>query len=215
MAAAATGATTRPAKGATKGARTRRRIVELAAPVFNQRGYAGASMRAVLEATGLEKGGLYNHFGSKDDLAIEAFDYAVSLVADRFVAARASTDDPVAQLQAIVHAFAAMVREPPVPGGCPIVNTAVESDDTHPALRERARKAMDDWHRLVGAIVKEGKQRGVIDAHTDPYALATLMTASLEGALILSRLFGDTAHMRRTVEHLDRHLESLRRRRRR
>src|SRR5207247_2001481 len=46
----------------TKGLQTRQRIVEMAAPVFNRQGYVGASMRDLISATGLEKGGIYNHF---------------------------------------------------------------------------------------------------------------------------------------------------------
>jgi TetR/AcrR family transcriptional repressor of nem operon len=51
----------------TKGERTRARIVATAAPLFNQRGYVGASMADLMAATGLEKGGIYRHFESKDD----------------------------------------------------------------------------------------------------------------------------------------------------
>src|SRR5436190_4666477 len=51
-----------PLAGARKGELTRRRIVERAAPVFNQRGYAGTSLSELVAATGLEKGGIYNHF---------------------------------------------------------------------------------------------------------------------------------------------------------
>ena len=53
-----------------KGSATKQRIVEAAAPVFNQRGYWGASMADLMAATGLEKGGIYNHFGSKEALAL-------------------------------------------------------------------------------------------------------------------------------------------------
>ena len=63
--------------------RTRQRIVELAAPVFNRQGYVGASMRDLIDATGLEKGGIYNHFGSKEQLALEAYDFAMSRVTER------------------------------------------------------------------------------------------------------------------------------------
>src|SRR2546429_8094056 len=69
-----------------KGEATRRLILERAAPVFNQRGYAGASMSELVEATGIEKGGIYNHFGSKEDLAVEAFDYSISLIVDGYAA---------------------------------------------------------------------------------------------------------------------------------
>ena len=84
---------------ATKGAATRQRIVELAAPVFNQRGYVGASMRDLVDATGLEKGGIYNHFGSKEQLALEAYDHAMSLVTSglaRVAEARARRDPAAA-----------------------------------------------------------------------------------------------------------------------
>jgi TetR/AcrR family transcriptional repressor of nem operon len=59
-----------------RGEATRRRIVEQSAAVFNRRGYAGTSMSELMAATGLEKGGLYRHFASKEDLAAAAFDYA-------------------------------------------------------------------------------------------------------------------------------------------
>ena len=59
----------------TKGEQTRRRIVEAAAPVFNKRGYEGASLSELMAATGLKKGGIYRHFASKEELAAEAFDY--------------------------------------------------------------------------------------------------------------------------------------------
>ena len=60
----------------SKGELTRQRIIEEAAPIFNQRGFAGCSMQDVLDATGLEKGGVYRHFASKEELAAEAFQYA-------------------------------------------------------------------------------------------------------------------------------------------
>ena len=50
--------------------------------MFNRQGYVGASMRDLVDATGLEKGGIYNHFGSKEQLALEAYDYAMTLVTD-------------------------------------------------------------------------------------------------------------------------------------
>jgi AcrR family transcriptional regulator len=194
----------------TKGERTRRRIVERCAPIFNQRGYAGASMRDLVAASGLEKGGLYNHFGSKEALALAAFDHSVSVMGERLAAARASADDAVEQLRAVVRAFAGWARRPGIAGGCPIMNTAIEADDTNPELRAHARDAMTRWHRLIGAIVKDGVAAGQVRAGTDPYALATIVTSTLEGALMLTRLHDDPSHMDRAVAHLDAHLETLR-----
>src|SRR6266478_9974761 len=60
----------------TKGQQTRRDIVEKAAPLFNKKGFEGTSLSDLMHATGLQKGGIYRHFSSKEELATEVFDYA-------------------------------------------------------------------------------------------------------------------------------------------
>src|ERR1700755_2682335 len=59
-----------------KGEETRQRIIAAAAPIFNKQGYAGCALSDIMAATGLEKGGIYRHFESKEEIAAEAFDYA-------------------------------------------------------------------------------------------------------------------------------------------
>jgi AcrR family transcriptional regulator len=195
----------------TKGAQTRQRIVELAAPVFNQRGYVGASMRDLIDATGLEKGGIYNHFGSKEQLALEAYDFAMSQVTGALQRSQENAHDSVERLQKMIRGFATSARRPVIEGGCPIMNTAIEADDMHPELRARARHSMTLWHRLIGRIVKDGIAEGTFARGTDSYSLASLITASLEGGLMLSRLYDDPKHIDHVVDHLVDHVAGLRR----
>jgi len=197
-------------KTTTKGERTRQRIVELAAPVFNRQGFAGASMRDLIDATGLEKGGIYNHFGSKEQLALEAYDYAMTAVTECLARSQDDATDAPDRMVRMIRAFALHARRPAIAGGCPIMNTAIECDDTHPELRARARESMTLWHRLVGRIVKDGKAEGSLRADIDPYGLASTITASLEGALMLARLYDDPTHMDRVVAHLIDYVDALR-----
>ena len=67
----------------SKGEQTREMILARAAQLFSQRGYFGSSLADLMQATGLEKGGIYNHFSSKEQLALEAFDYAFTLLQQR------------------------------------------------------------------------------------------------------------------------------------
>jgi len=193
-----------------KGAATRQRIVELAAPVFNTRGFVGASMRDLADATGLEKGGIYNHFGSKEQLALEAYDHAMSLVTDALARSQRPTDDAIERLQAMARSFAVSARNPVIDGGCPIMNTAIEADDTHPELRDRARVSMTSWHRLIGRIVKDGVAAGTIDPDSDPYELASVLTSALEGGLMLARLYDDPTRMDHVIAHVSAYVETLR-----
>jgi hypothetical protein len=91
-----------------------------------------------------------------------------------------------------------------------MMNTAIEADDTHTELCDRARASMTLWHRLIGRIVKDGKAAGTFAEDLDPYALASTITGALEGALMLARLYGDAAHMDHVAAHLVGYAESLR-----
>jgi AcrR family transcriptional regulator len=193
----------------TRALETRARIVRDAASVFGTRGFFGTSMSDLLSATGLQKGGLYNHFGSKEQLALEAFDYAVSLITGRYVEAFAATDSQLDRLYAIVDVISALIDDPALPGGCPILNAAVESDDVLPVLRERAQEAMTSWLRLIGSTAKAAVEAGELRAEVDPRQLATVVTATLEGAVMLSKLYGDPSYMHRAVDHVTAHIRSF------
>jgi AcrR family transcriptional regulator len=192
-----------------KGERTRQMIVERAAPVFNIHGYFGASMSDLIRETQIGKGGIYNHFESKEALAVEAFDFAVELVRERFRTALAGKERAVDRLLAIVGVFRSLIDDPPLPGGCPVLNTAIEADDTNPPLRDRAKQAMDEWQDLIIRVARKGIRTGELRSETDPEALATVITATLEGAVMLSKLYSDSIHMRRAVDHLTVHIQML------
>ncbi len=167
-------------------------------------------MADISEATGLEKGGVYNHFDSKDALALEAFDYAFGLIRKRLDTAVASEPDPLRRVHAILDVYRDVARKPLVPGGCPILNTATEADDTHPALRERARRAMDYWRGLVAAAAEEACRAGRLEPGAAAM-LGTFLTAALEGGVMLSRLYRDPAHMLAVCDQLALHLVFLER----
>jgi TetR/AcrR family transcriptional regulator, transcriptional repressor for nem operon len=189
------------------GEQTRENIIRRAAELFNRQGFAGASMSDIMAATGLQKGGIYRHFESKEALAVEAFDYAVEVMSGRFRAALEAKAHALDRLRAIIAVFAEIPANPPVPGGCPVMNTVIESDDGNPVLRARARAAMDGLRKLIRRTAEDGVARGELRAGTDGEVLATVMISTLEGAVALSRLYDDPAHVARAAEHLERYLD--------
>lgn len=170
----------------SKGEITRQRIIAEAAPIFNQRGFAGCSMHDIMEATGLEKGGLYRHFSSKDELAIEAFRYSL----DAVTRVRLSDDPTIAgAIPKLLHQLHQFVHVPsPVKGGCPLMNTAIDSDDTHPELCRLAREAIQGWKARLKKILEEGIRTGEIRKDVQPEQIANVIVATLEGALMISRV---------------------------
>jgi TetR/AcrR family transcriptional repressor of nem operon len=171
----------------TKGERTRREIVRNAAPLFNTKGYEGTSLSDLMAATGLQKGGIYRHFASKEELAAEAFDYAWGKAVTGRLDGLAEVPNSVDRIKKMIANFVGR-RTGLVAGGCPLLNTAIEADDGNALLRSRAKKALQTWSGRIMGLVKEGKKTREIDARTDPRRLSQLIIGSLEGALMISRI---------------------------
>jgi TetR/AcrR family transcriptional repressor of nem operon len=170
-----------------KGEETRREIIRKAAPIFNQKGYDGAALSDLMRATGLEKGGIYRHFDSKQELAGEAFDHAWKMAIDTRFEGTQEIPNTVDRLKQIVRNFRDR-RAGLVPGGCPLLNTAIDSDDGNPQLRAKARRALSRWLDRLISIAEEGRKRGEIRSDVDSAELATLIASTLEGSSMVSRL---------------------------
>ncbi|MEM9509581.1 MAG: TetR/AcrR family transcriptional regulator [Cyanobacteria bacterium P01_E01_bin.35] len=191
----------------SKAQQTKARIIKQAAAVFNQRGYAGSSIADIMQATGLKKGGIYNHFQSKDELAVAAFDYAVGVMSQHVWSAVKTKSNAVERLQALVSSYLAYVEAPPIVGGCPILNTAIEADDIDSPLRDRAISAIDSWRGLIVRIIHKGVKKGEIPATVQPDTIATIIICTIEGAIMMSQLEKNPVHLERAIAHLQSYIQ--------
>ena len=189
----------------TKGEQTRRKIVEAAAPIFNKRGYDGSSLSDLMKATGLKKGGIYRHFSSKEELAAEAFDYTWEVAWNSRLLHVDEKANGIQKLKQLIANF--IEHRSPVPGGCPILNTAIDADDGNLVLRAHVAKALRSWLSRLQTIVDQARTRGETQPGVDPQAVATLIVASLEGALMMSRIQRNDDALRRVQAHLKRYLD--------
>lgn len=192
----------------SKAKETKEKILKQAAELFNQYGYAGSSISDIMQATQLQKGGIYNHFKSKEELALAAFDFAAQKTSRRFLIAIKSKHNAIERLQAILSVFRNYKDEPPLVGGCPILNSAIESDDANPALRDRVQKAMDAWRNMICRIINKGISSGEIRVTVEVDTVATIIISTLEGAVMMSKLYGDSIHLERVIDHLNDYIES-------
>ena len=191
-----------------KGDRTRQHIVAQAAPLFNQKGYEGCSLGQIMEAAGIEKGGIYRHFASKEKLALAAFDFAWEEVSNGRTRGLEEIEDPVLRMETFIRNFAE--QRPALRGGCPLLNTAIDTDDGNAALRARAREALAGWRTRLGSLMESAMRQGTVRAEIQPRAVASIVIGTLEGALMMSRLDGDRHALETARDHLISYITSLR-----
>lgn len=191
-----------------KGEQTKALIVQKASKLFNCQGYMASSISSIMHETGLRKGGIYNHFESKEELMLSAFSFSIDTMGHFFTEAMAGKQGCMERLLSIASVFEKLAENELLPGGCPIMNAAIEADDTDPLLREKACAAMDGLLGMVGSIVQKGIENGEVKEGVDAEYMATVFISTLEGALMLSKLYGNLEYMKRAMHHLQSFLAS-------
>jgi len=170
----------------TKGEETRQMIIERSAPIFNRKGIAATAMSDIMEATKLSKGSLYVHFDNKDTLAGTVVDYNMQLLSKRVADELGRYDNAKDKL----FAFIDMYRDPlnpPVTGGCPMMNFGVEADDMNEAVRVKVAKNVDKSQQMLVDIIKQGVGQGVFKPDWNYKEFATLLFALIEGGVMITR----------------------------
>jgi TetR/AcrR family transcriptional regulator, transcriptional repressor for nem operon len=169
-----------------KAEQTRQRIIRQSAPVFNRKGFAGTTMSDILNVTGLTKGGIYGNFSGKDEIALEAFDYNKDQLFSELHKKVSGVESPVEQLHTFIRAHGLAVQR--IDGGCPILNTAIDADDSHPELKKKAKAAVLVWINYLKNIISTGIQSGEIREQIDPERYARMFISMIQGAVFMGRL---------------------------
>ncbi len=166
---------------------TRTRMIETTARLLRHRGYHGASLNDILEASGAPRGSLYFHFpGGKEQLAIEATRVAVDEATQALKQMLAEAKTPAAGVRAYAEAAAELMRESDYTFGCPVSPVILDASGGVAELAALCRSAFEEWTGLIAAACSAAgvpKQRAA--------SLALLAVSALEGALLVARAYRD------------------------
>jgi AcrR family transcriptional regulator len=178
-----------------KGTETRRRILEVAAQAFADRGYAGTSLNDVLKASGVTKGGFYFHFPSKEALALATLRHKQEQWTGAVMAAVMRRPRAVDQLDAMVEALCDLHEQD---RACRAINRlCTELGDAHPELRPQLGTQLTTWMDMVAAVIRRGQDEGDIRPDVEPTIAAEIAVESFIGLETVSEALTGRADLRR------------------
>ncbi len=192
---------------ASKAEKTREYIIEKAAPLFNTKGYAGTSMNDIMEATGLAKGGLYGNFKNKDEIAAAAFEYSYQRLKEDLSAQVGPKKTAMEKLHAILQYYRNYTVNPPIEGGCPLMNTGLDADDSYPFLKKKAKEALLEMLSVLQRILKKGIDREELNPDIDVKKEAELIYAQIEGGIMMAKVADDVFMLNRLLDNLKDHMK--------
>jgi len=195
----------------TKAEKTRLLIISKAAILFNQNGYAGTSMKDIMQATGMSKGALYGHFKDKEQIAVAAFQQAVNTVLIEVGKRTRDEKSVLAKFQQVIYFYKERILNPPVEGGCPIQNSSLDANETRPFLRDEVRKSMDAWQERIVYTLQKGMAKGEVRIDIDAREFAINFISTLEGGIMMAQLYEDVRFFDNVARQLMLMVEGLKR----
>ncbi|HEY1040175.1 MAG TPA: TetR/AcrR family transcriptional regulator [Bacteroidia bacterium] len=193
----------------SKAERTRQFIIEKTAPIFNSKGYAGTSLNDIIDATGLTKGSIYGNFENKDEVAVAAFEYNFANITNYIATRIRERESSIDKLLVYPETHRQILKLPFLKGGCPVLNTSVDSDDTHPELKGKAIAALNLWRSSIERIISKGIQTKEIKKNTNATEFAAILISLTEGAVMQAKVTGKPTELNITMDFLVKMIHDL------
>jgi TetR/AcrR family transcriptional repressor of nem operon len=193
-----------------KGSRTRQAIVAKALELFSVKGYYNTSIGDILEATGLTKGGLYGHFGSKEALWEAAYDEAVRIWGEIVFKDIRGIDNPLERLGRLVeNDMRDYLGKNVFPGGCFFLNMLVELSGQSERMKNRIWRGFKGFAGLMATWLGEAEQKGLVRPGLDHAEISGFVIIVLNGAAALYAATKDPLVWQRTINQLRTYFEQL------
>jgi TetR/AcrR family transcriptional regulator, lmrAB and yxaGH operons repressor len=177
----------------------RERLVNSTADLLERQGYYATGLNQILDVSKTPKGSLYHYFPEgKEELAAEAVELKGRMIAQNIKSVLAQDEHPADAFQRFSEGLAIMMDASGCQGGGPLAAVALETSNSSERLRETCANAYESWRVLF-----EEKMTGYGYEPEVAHRLSTLITAALEGAIILSRVQQSVQPIREVTSSLE------------
>lgn len=196
-----------------EGRSTREAIIAGASRLMQVNGYQGTSLDDLLRESGVGKGNFYYYFKSKEELGYAILDDIIGSFLQRTLEPCFADPEgcPLAQIRCFLDRIIEIQRRSNCVGGCPLGNLAAELSDVNERFRTRLAEVFSAWQKRLTQALGEAQSRGDVDAGSDPAGVAEFLVASLEGAILMTKVTKDIAVLERCVHEMKRYLGSFER----
>ena len=166
----------------------RERILNEGLRVVHERGFAGASVRDIVQAAGVPQGSFTNHFVSKEAFGLEVLDlYYARVHALIGETLRNDALSPLERLRTWIDATLIRSAESGMRKGCLFGNFSAEASEHSEVIRNRLVEIFAEITRSVAFCLRAAIQAGEVPASVECDEVAGFIVSSLQGANLLAK----------------------------
>ncbi len=187
----------------SKGATTRRQIVNVAVDSASAEGLEGLTIGRLARELEMSKSGLFGHFGSKEELQLAAVERAGDVFVEEIITPAADTERGLERLGALLDNWLSYVERIVFRGGCFFAAASAEFDSRPGAVRDRIAELCQAWVRILEEEVREAQSRSQLGSEIEPARLVFGLHAFVQEANWAFKLLNDPAAFEKARQSID------------
>jgi AcrR family transcriptional regulator len=194
-----------------KAVQLRTRIVYEAMKLFSSKGFLSTSIHDIMGNAKTSKGGLYNHFKSKDALFFEVLSEARKVWREKNLAGLDQIEKPVAKIEKLLENYKDryLKDKKTFPGGCIFVALSVELDDQRPRFSRALNEGFVRLKAMIKRLLDQGKESGELRPEVDTEAVTEMIFSGMLGASVIYGTNKSPSALDRNINTLIDYLKSL------
>jgi AcrR family transcriptional regulator len=190
----------------------RDRIVQESLRLFSKKGLLSTSINDIMKEVNTSKGGLYNHFKSKDDIFLAVLSEARKVWRERNLAGLDRIEKPVEKVKKLLENYRDRYLKDTetFPGGCIFVTLSVELDDQRPDFSRELNEGFVRLKAMIKRYLDQAKERGELKEDVKTEAVTEMIFSGMLGASVIYGTGKSPASVDQCINSLLDYLESLR-----
>lgn len=187
------------------------RIIHESLKLFSLKGFLSTSTQDIMREAKTSKGGLYNHFKSKDDIFFAVLNEARKIWRQRNLTGLDQIEAPVAKVKQLLENYGDryLKDRETFPGGCLFVTLSVELDDQNAFFSKALNEGFVKFKTMIKRFLDQGKDAGEIRQDVNTEIVTEMIFSGMLGASVIYGTEKSEAVLDRCIKALQDYLDSL------
>jgi len=187
------------------------RIIAESLKLFSLKGFLSTSIQDIMEMAHTSKGGLYNHFKSKEVLLSAVLEEARKIWRENNRAGLDQIEDPIEKLKMLLENYRDRYLKDTtkLPGGCIFVTLSVELDDQRPYLTQEINRGFAGLKGIINDFLDQGKSAGDLRNEVDTKAVTEMIFSIILGAAVIYGVEKGSSGADNSINAVIRYIEGL------
>ncbi|HEY9078518.1 TetR/AcrR family transcriptional regulator [Magnetovibrio sp.] len=162
-------------------------VLDKAMQVFWKKGFDDASVQDLVDATGLNRGSLYNAFGDKAQLFAAVMERYRAASPTKILSQPSADTSPRQQIVDFFYALVERAQSDVEHKGCLLTNTAAGLYGCNDAMSAWIHDTLTAFEDLLTAVIERGQHRGEITSAQSAREMARFFVAIAQGINVMAR----------------------------